>query len=163
MQIVGQKLLVPIDVCVDTRWLFEWLRSNEPASSAHMILVHVVEPEWISDIPQSVPQARFCLERHARIMEQRQWALNATCARLRKHFTDLQVSGLVLTGDSIGDVIVEQANQLRVSSIILIRDAQQSVSPFARSRRICERIVQRANQVVLIVQKPWTSSSALTN
>ncbi len=151
---VRPKLLVPVKGSQSICRLTTWLSANPQVWNAELRLIHVLEPQWLNDIPYSPLQALRRLDEQDRVIAEVQREFNALAVTVQNQFSNSLISAHVVNGISDpGAIIVDFADRWHVNCILIFRSHQGPIREFLRGRLI-SRILRSATCAVQVIQSP---------
>ncbi len=130
------RYLLPIRNEDCYKHLVEWLADNGSLSACQFLLLHVVEPDWWSDIPQSGSQALHLLDKHKTNVDWKALSLQAMTHTLSSKFPSMHFLSMVSSGPVSGAHIAQIAGQWQADHIVLFTDRQRGFRPFGTNRLI---------------------------
>lgn len=145
-----QRIVVPLRDERCSERLVQWLQTCVDSESCELMLVHVIEPEWSADIPESGLQALNMIVADTTSQCAKEWLLNQIAMRIQMCFPKMRVSWQVRYGLTAAAQILALAEVWKAHSIVIFVDRR----PFwTFGSRIANYLIRRSNRRVQIVHE----------
>ena len=132
---LSQKLLIVIREpdCCDS--FLQWLRLNRQ-EHIHIMLLGVVEPQWLTDIPYSGAQALMMIEEHGSRAREMKRLLLSFAKELQSQFPNVKVSWQVSSEDAAANVFDAVNRDWKPTAVMLFPKPKKGLFPrfFTRAK-----------------------------
>lgn len=146
-----KKILVPVEDEQVGEMLVSWLEKNPESARCDLMLVHIVEPKWWTDMPYSGAAAVLMTDAHEEALANGKEMLLALSSRLAKSHPGVRISWQVLAASLEGKSISQVAIDWIADCILLFAKPKNGVRLFGGGGLI-KQIIKSARCDVQVVQ-----------
>jgi hypothetical protein len=152
-----KKILVPVKNEQTAEMLVGWLEKNPESAQCDLMLVHLVEPKWWTDMPYSGAAALLMTDEHEEALANGKELLMALSSRLAKHHPGVRTSWQVLAASVEGQSISQVAIDWIADRILLFAKPQKGKRLFGGG--LIKQIKKSARCDVQVIQSLDTQLS----
>lgn len=152
--LLGTRLLVPVAQSECGERLAVWLQSNPQLSKCDILLVHVIEPEWRTNIPFSGLQAQHFVETHSEFVSDKHSMLCSIVVDLQKQFPEMYITGQIRSELVNGAAFAKAAKEWQADSVIVFSTRKTSRLFGHQDSLLVRNIMSCAECTVQVIQTP---------